>query len=160
MLSDHATPPAQPAGIPAARAKPQRRYRGQKPVNPAPRITLVMMDGRPVARVALGGKRGEGRHMLVDWDVWTTRIVPTYGTAWGINLSGHGSPYVVRSAQCFAEDARRGSKQRGPRPFVRLHRVIAEPARGARVRFRSGNTLDLRQANLEATSEPDRARAI
>ena len=154
MLSDHATPPAHAAGIPAAGAKRQRRYRGQKPVNPAPRVKLLLVDGRPVASVALGGKHGEGRHMLVDWDVWTTRIVPTYGSAWGVNISGQGSPYVVRSAQRFADDARRGSKQRGPRPILRLHRVIADPARGERVRFRSGDTLDLRQVNLELAHTP------
>ena len=160
MLTDHATPPAHPAAPPIAAAvsKPQRRYCGHKPINSAPRVMIMLMDGRLAARVALGGKDGEGRYMLVDWDVWANTIVPTYGAGWGVNLSHQGKPYVVRCVQVFAAEARQGSRQRGSRAILRLHRVIAKPPADHQVWFRNGDTLDMRLVNLEVVNVAEARR--
>lgn len=145
--------------LPAA-ALPERtrRFRGRAPVNDAPKMDRVTLDGREAVRVSLGGKRGEGRFVILDADVWDGLVVPMYGAGWGVNASGKGTPYVCRSVQCFADEARRGSKQRSHRAILRLHRVVAEPKPREVVLFRNGDTLDLRRANLECVTKAEAAK--
>ena len=150
-----ASSPVPPSAVLPGRT---RRFRGREAIENEPKVERITLDGRDAVRVPLGGKRGAGLFVLLDADVWFGRVVPLYGAGWGINASGKGQPYVCRSAQCLARAARRGSRQRGPRPILRLHRVVAEPKPGQVVVFRSGNTLDLRRANLECATRAELAR--
>lgn len=124
--------------------QPSRYPRLPRLLNPPE--TPVLADGLPAVRVMLSGGGAGGAMMLLDRHVWAW-VRENYGACWVLNGSGHGHFYVSSTRRALNHLA----GQHGAAPKVLLARLIAGKghiASGMTVRFRNGDPLDLREANL------------
>ena len=124
--------------------RPSRYPRLPRLLNPPE--TLVLADGLPAVRVTLSGGKAGGATMLLDRYVWAW-IREKYGACWVLAGNGHGHFYVASTRRSLSHLA----KQRGATPTILLARLIAGKGHitpGMTVRFRNGDPLDLREANL------------
>jgi 1-acyl-sn-glycerol-3-phosphate acyltransferase len=113
-----------------------------------------LIDGGEAVMVALHGTRGRGMFMILDAPNWH-HIKSTIGDVWGINIAGTGLHFQVR---CGAARVAALAKQPGDRPTATLARILMNAKRGEKVRYRDGNPLNLRRANLEVVSKSEAAR--
>ena len=152
----------EPTSTVGASAAPARRVRKRHQNGRAslPKKTQArLVDCGAAVLVALHGTRGEGLWMILDARDWH-RIKTTIGDVWGINVDGTGQYFQVR---CGASRVAALAKQPGERPTATLARILTDAKRGEVVRYRDGNSLNLRRANLEVVSRSEanaRCRAL
>lgn len=144
----------------AADAKPKRTRRnlGRLKNDPDPAERHFIMDGKPVVAVALGGRLGVGKEMILDADEWDW-IALALGRAWGVvrhggaRRDGTQAFYVGSGRSRVAPFARQASRT----PVLVLSRWITRAPRNAQVRHANGNSLDLRRRNLVVTETKQRS---
>ncbi len=100
-------------------------------------------DGRQLVSVPLFGVSGEGKHMVLDADVWRSGRE----TGWPLVFTAVKEP---KSRKLYVVTCRAPFSKRGvPRS---LARIIMGAVSGEVVQFTNGDTLDLRLENLEKMS--------
>ncbi|MBP0492778.1 hypothetical protein [Roseomonas indoligenes] len=111
----------------------------------------VTVDGERAFAVALAGRLGHGRDMLIDPTSWEW-ISKTAGTVWPVNATPTGHEYIVSGART-AYAASTDVSLRGKPPKVFLARLVVQDDTrldGTKaVVYRNGDHLDVRRCNLE-----------
>lgn len=147
------TDAADAMSLPAFITSPSRRKRKafrRGRMDHAPTITTL--PGGAVS-VSLYGSRAAGRAMILDADVWAD-VRDRLSERWTLNTNGRGRTYV-RSGQRRAAAI---AGQPGAKATASLGRIVAQAGRGDVVRYRDGNPLNLRRANLDVLAGADAQR--
>jgi hypothetical protein len=111
---------------------------------PMPKRRLVPItrthdtDGRPIAVIPLANG-GTAKMLAADWQEWNRLGLPT---RWTLNPTGNGHAYV------------RAARTRATGCLFTPARVLLEAGRGQIVRYRDGDTSNLRRDNLYLASGP------
>jgi hypothetical protein len=129
--------------LPDATDTLRRRYLGRRRLNDNPKVETITRDGKPAVEVALSGRHGLGKKMVLDADVWPF-VRDDLGAAWSLCPNGNGNFYV--SGRRSVTHAATGQANSSPR--AGLSRLLADAKPGEVVVFLNADPLDLRLANL------------
>lgn len=99
-------------------------------------------DGAPIAVIPLANG-GTAKMLAADWQKWSRLGLPT---RWTLNPTGHGRAYV------------RAARTRASGCLITPARVLLDAGRAQIVRYRDGDTSNLRRDNLYLASGPAKRR--
>jgi hypothetical protein len=129
---------------------PAKTRRNPAPLNQTPAVQHATVNRKPALRVALSGRHGEGRWMLIDPDAWA-EVSAAYGAAWCLGGNGAGQLYVRAARAALRAAVRHPSGSR----TTQLARLIMRAERGESVIYSNGDQLDLRRTNLVKLSQEE-----